>query len=242
MPKNAALLLIGHGSSRYPGAADLLQRHAATLRNAGHRVAVGMLNGSPSVADALRDLPDAAIRAVPFFMEDGYFTRFAIPRALGDIPVHLCPPVGIHPAMPALIRDQAAASCARLGLLPGRTAVLLIGHGSASAPGRRLALHDHGAAVAAAGGFARVETACLEEPPFVADVLRQLRACPVIAIGYFANLASHVREDVPALLNVEQAQRGCMDTPVHFAGNVTENPRMVEVILDQAGLGDTEGG
>ncbi|HQT79295.1 MAG TPA: CbiX/SirB N-terminal domain-containing protein [Rhodopila sp.] len=241
MPKNAALLLIGHGSSRYPGAGDLLHRHADALRRAGHCAAVGLLNGSPSVADAVQALPAIAIRVVPFFMEDGYFTRVAIPRALGDRPVHLCPPVGIHPAISGMIEHQAAAACASLGIAPGSAAVVLIGHGSASAPGRRLALHDHATAVAATRRFAQVETACLEEAPFVADILRRLRGYPVIAIGYFANLASHVREDVPALLDAEQAERGGGEPTVHFVGNVTENPAMVDIILDQAGFSDTGG-
>ena len=79
-----ALLLIGHGSVRYPNASDPMQRHAATLR-AGPwpgPVQVAVLNGSPTVRDALAAITATVIRVVPFFMEDGYFTRVAIPRTL----------------------------------------------------------------------------------------------------------------------------------------------------------------
>jgi sirohydrochlorin ferrochelatase len=179
------------------------------------------------------------IRVVPFFMEDGYFTRVAIPRVLeADQRIRLCPPVGTHDGISRIVMAQAQLACASSGLVCGETVVLLVGHGSASAPGRALALHRHAATVAAARLFAKSEAACLEEPPLLADALRGLRAHPVIVLGFFAGAGMHVRDDVPAAIAAEQGDRGPGGHPVRFHGCVTDDPAMAQIILDQAGASD----
>jgi sirohydrochlorin cobaltochelatase len=239
-----ALLLIGHGSTRYSDTAAGLQRHAEALRREGAFpiVAVGLLNGTPSVAEAVARIDATEVRVVPFFMEAGWFTRVAIPQALGlDNPdaarrFHLCPPVGLHDGMAGLIERQALAACDALGAASRTVAVLVVGHGSASAPGQALALHEHTARAGWNGLFARVESACLEETPFVADTLRGLRGHPVVVIGFFAGDGGHVRDDLPAQVAAEQAARGADSLPVRLHGTVTDEAEMVRIILDQAAL------
>jgi sirohydrochlorin cobaltochelatase len=235
--ENTALLLIAHGSARYADAARVLHRHAASLRAEGifRHVEVGLLNGSPSVAEAMAWMDGAAARVVPFFMEAGYFTREAIPRAVGPGP-HICPPIGLHDGMAGLIERQALAACGTLGVPSRSAAVLVVGHGSASAPGGALALHRHTARVGWTTLFARVELACLEEAPFVAEALQGLRNHPVVVIGFFAGDGGHVRDDVPALVAAEQAIRGAGGLPVVSHGSVTDDPAVTRIILDQAAL------
>jgi sirohydrochlorin cobaltochelatase len=236
---NAALLLIAHGSARYPDAAETLHRHAAALRADGtfRQVEVGLLNGAPSAAGSLARIDAPEVRVVPFFMEAGYFTQEAIPRALGSDPrVRLCPPVGTHDGMAGLIERQALAACASMGVPSREAAVLVAGHGSASAPGRTLALHEHAARAGWTPLFARVDSACLEEPPFLADALRSLRRHPVVVIGFFAGAGRHARDDVPALVAAEQAARGEGGPAVRFSGCVTDDPAMPRIILDQAAV------
>jgi sirohydrochlorin cobaltochelatase len=246
---NTALLLIAHGSRRYPDAAAGLLRHADAVRAAGafHEVEAGLLNGAPSVSQALGRISAASVRVVPLFMEAGYFTRVAIPRALGiadaagagtaaDARFHLCPPIGLHDGMAGLIERQALAGCAALGREARTVAVLVAGHGSASAPGGALALHGHAARAGWNGLFACVETACLEEPPFVADALRARRHHPVVVVGFFAGDGGHVRDDLPALVAAEQAARGADGPPIRLQGTVMDNPEVVQLILDQAAL------
>jgi sirohydrochlorin cobaltochelatase len=275
---NDALLLIGHGSVRYPDAGSALQRHANTLRLANRyaRVEVALLNGTPSVSEALACINTPTIRVVPFFMEVGYFTRVAVPRAIqtvmagagspstplpesalpdagaGPAPttqrsnpvppsrILMRPPVGIHDGMAALIERQALAACVAEATPFRDAAVLIVGHGSSSSPGQALALHRHAARLAATELFARVEAACLEEPPFVADALSALRAHPVAVIGFFANHGGHVRDDVPALIAAEQAMRGPLGHAARFHGCVADDPMMVQIIMDQA-ASDPEG-
>jgi sirohydrochlorin cobaltochelatase len=246
---NEALLLIGHGSIRYPDAGSAMQGHADLLRAGGHfaRVETALLNGAPSVAEALARIDTATIRVVPFFMEDGYFNRVALPRALdtahsppagsppaGSPQIIICPPVGVHDGMAGLIERQALHACTALGVASHSTAILVVGHGSASAPGRTLALHRHASRVAATELFARVESACLEEAPFVADALHGLRSHPVVVIGFFANTGAHVRDDLPTVIAAEQAIRKDTVQAVRFHGCVADDPAMTEIILDTA--------
>jgi sirohydrochlorin cobaltochelatase len=262
---NDTLLLIGHGSARYPDAGVAVRRHAESLRatNRFAQVEIGMLNGSPSVSDALGVIRTEMVRVVPFFMEDGYFNRVAVPRAvepgIGDPAsptgccvkpdgtheanrrrMLLCAPVGTHDGIAEIIERQALAACSLLGVAPRAAAVVVVGHGSSSAPGRALALHRHASRVGSTGLFARVEAACLEEAPFVPDRLSMLRAHPVVVVGFFANHGGHVRDDVPALIAAEQAARGCTGRAVLFHGCVTDDAAMVRIILDRA-AGNPEG-
>jgi len=235
------LLLIGHGSARYPDAGEPIRRHAESLLVAGRfaRVDFALLNGAPTVADALGRIAAPTIRVVPFFMEDGYFTRVAMPQATASAGsrIILCPPAGVHHAMAGVIERQALAACADLDVPPRTVAVVVAGHGSSSAPGRALALHRHTSRVAATELFARVEAACLEEAPFVADTLAMLRGHPVVVIGFFANLGGHVRDDIQTLIAAEQAARGTSGREVRFHGCVAADPAMTQIILDQAASG-----
>jgi sirohydrochlorin cobaltochelatase len=237
---NDALLLIGHGSNRYPDAGAAMERHAEALRATARfaQVEVALLNGAPTVDDALERIEAPTIRVVPFFMENGYFTRVSVPRALGDRPAVICPPVGVHDGMAGLIERQVLAACSDLGVPSRAAAVLVVGHGSTGAPGRALALHRHASRVAATELFARVEAACLEEAPFVADTLYGLRAHPVVVIGFFANQGGHVRDDMPALVAAERAARGAMGLMVEFHGAVVDDPMMPQIIMDQAAAGN----
>jgi sirohydrochlorin cobaltochelatase len=251
---NDALLLIGHGSARYGDAGSAMHRHADTLRALARfsQVEGGLLNGAPSVADALDRIGAATIRVVPYFMEDGYFSRMAVPQAIAAAltggaagarsggtadaspRIIMCPPAGTHDGMAGLIERQALTMCVTVGIPSRAAAVLVVGHGSSQSPGRTLALHRHSSRVAATELFARVEAACLEEAPFVADALHGLRTHPVVVIGFFANHGGHVRDDLPALIATEQAARGGTGHAVRFHGCVADDPAMTEIILDQA--------
>ncbi len=232
-----AILLVAHGSVRYPDAGRIPAAHLTRIATAHPKrpLAFGALNGIPSVAEALASLTASHIRVVPFFMEDGYFCRVAIPRALSRTEgIVLCPPIGLHDGIAGLIAGCASQGCAATGLDPNRTALLVVGHGSARSPGRALALHRHTATVAASSNFAAVQAACLEEPPFLADALRGLRTHPTAIVGFFAGEGGHVCDDVPAAIASEQRARGAAGQPVLNFGPVTDSPALAQFILDQA--------
>ena len=232
---NDALLLIAHGSARYPNAGRAVRAHADTLRALGHfnEVGVGFLNGAPAAAEALAALGSRTIHVVPFFMEDGYFVRVAVPRALAGQPagsLRFCPPVGTHEAMAKLMEARALRGCPD----PQRVTLVLVGHGSARSPGRPMALHRHAEQVRGFGRFAAVHVAFLEEPPLVADVLAATRGSAVAVVGVFAGEGMHASDDLPALIDAERSRR---ERPVLDLGSVTEDAGMLALILDQVARG-----
>ncbi len=216
---DGALLLIAHGSARYRDAGRTVQGHAAAIRDAGHfaAVAVGFLNGAPTVTEALAKLPPGMLHVVPFFMEDGYFTRVAVPKSLagrGNLRLHA--PVGTHPGLVALIAK-------RIERAPAGAQIVLVGHGSARAPGRRLALHEHAERLGAHVAF-------LEEPPLIADVLSNMPGPAVAVLGIFAGEGGHVRDDLPAAI---AAARHRLGEGLTDLGSIGEDPGMVPLILDR---------
>jgi sirohydrochlorin cobaltochelatase len=237
-----ALLLVGHGSSRYADAGRWLHEHTAALRSAGHfaETAVGLLRGSPSIADALAALTARVVRIVPFFMEDGYFTRSTVPAALaqgrhrdGEM-LRYCPPVGLHPGLAKIIAARVEHVCPD----PSSWSVVLVGHGSSREPGRSPALHRHRASLVASGRFAHVGAAFLEEPPFVPDVLAELRCRKTVVVGFFAGHGGHPRDDLPDLIEAEQAHRAAGGLPLLAVGPISADPAMRAIILDQAATGE----
>lgn len=218
-----ALLLIAHGSARYPDAGRTVLAHAATIRSQGHfaEVAVGFLNGSPTAAEALTALAPRTTHVMPFFMEAGYFTRIAVPKALGEgANLRFHAPIGTHPGMVGLIESRLTRALASRG--PAE--IVLVGHGSARSPGRRMALHDHAERLGARVAF-------LEEPPFLPDALAAVSNPLVAVLGIFAGEGGHVLDDFPALL---AAARKRLGDGLLDLGSIGGDPGMVNLILEQA--------
>ena len=104
-----ALLLIGHGSARYADAGRVLEAQAEALRETGRfaAVGVGFLAGTPTPAEDLAALSAPTIHIVPLFMEDGYFTRVALPRALGLTSPTAGDPPAVDGPPPSPLRGRA---------------------------------------------------------------------------------------------------------------------------------------
>jgi sirohydrochlorin cobaltochelatase len=115
----------------------------------------------------------------------------------------------------------------------GRWNVLLVGHGSARAPGRPMALHRHAVRLAAHGITARA--AFLEEAPLVQDALAAWRCAPVAILGVFAGEGGHVRDDLPRLIAAERDARGASGQPLAALGSIGEEPGLRRLILDRIG-------
>ena len=111
-------------------------------------------------------------------------------RARGSSADLLRPPIGTHDGMAGMIERQALAAALHLASRPAGAAVLVVGHGSASAPGRALALHRHAARVASTALFAGSKRPAWKRRPSSPTRCAMLRAHPVVVIGFFANRAA----------------------------------------------------
>jgi len=236
-----ALLLIGHGSTGVPDAARALLSHAEVIRDS-HRyaeVAVGMLLGKPDVTSAFDHLTAPVIHVVPFFLEDGYFTRIVIPdllvpRASASRLIDFCPPVGSHDGVATVIETRLMRHCEAFGTDPISLSVLLVGHGSARNPGQARLSRWHAARLESSGRFGAVRAAYLEEAPFAAEILAGNRGHIVAVIGYLANHGAHATSDLPRLIAEERLSRGTHWPPVHNLGSIGDDAAMPRIIMELA--------
>ncbi|MCG8425447.1 MAG: hypothetical protein MJE77_46815 [Proteobacteria bacterium] len=177
------------------GAADRLQ---------GVTVVKGVLNGSPSVEDAVAPHAGRPVLVHPFFMSDGYFVSKVLPDRLsraGVANLRVLTPLGMLGELPALVAVSAAAREPR--------SLMVVGHGSAKGDRSRLATDAFAANLASLLGELPTRCAYLEEAPFFADAAHQLQTGDVV-VSYFAGDGSHARDDVPRML----ADAGKSDFPV----------------------------
>jgi sirohydrochlorin cobaltochelatase len=235
-----ALLLIGHGSERLPGAARPLLSHAEVIRETGRfaEVQVGMLFGDPKLAASVATLSAPVVHVVPFFLDDGYFTRIVIPGLLLPLAsasrvIRFCPPVGSHDGIARLIDARLLRHCEMYGIDPKSLAVLLVGHGSAQNPGRARTLLRHAATLEAGDRYGRVRVGWLEEPPFVTDALATTRGHVVAIIACLTNEGKHAVNDLPVMIAAERDERGTHWPPVHDLGSIGADEAMPQLIMDQ---------
>jgi sirohydrochlorin cobaltochelatase len=195
MTESASLLLVAHGSTRHPAAAEGLYRIAERLKPRFAHVDVAFWRQEPVLSpDHLRG---GKVYVVPYFAGLGKHTEQLIPERLG-LPgkpgVTYCPPVGCHPALPGLIHRRALAATDN----PAETSLLLIGHGSREGGANRTP-EKIAETLRSLGGFAEVATAYLEQAPFAADWRRLVRFPKVVAQPLLLSAGMHASEDLPPL-------------------------------------------
>jgi len=235
-----ALLLIGHGSTVFRDAARPILAHAKVIRESRRfaEVKVGMLLGQPDVVSMFNEISSPVVHVVPFFLEDGYFTRIAIPDLLLPIApsprvIRFCQPIGSHDGIASVLEARLRRHCDMYGIDQKSLSVLLVGHGSARDSGRARCVRRHASALESGGRFGWVRIAYLEESPLVAEALASARGHVVAVIGYLANEGAHATNDVPALIAAERAMRGTHWPPVHDLGTIAADEAMPGMIVDQ---------
>ncbi len=222
MTETASLLLVAHGSTRYPDAAQGLYRIAETLKPRFAHVDVAFWRQEPVLsADHLREGP---VFVVPYFAGLGKHTEQLIPERLGlpgKANVTYCPPVGCHPSLPGLIHRRALAATDT----PAATTLLLIGHGSREGGANRTP-EAIAATLRELGGFAEVVTLYLEQTPFAADWRKLVHYPKVVAQPLLLSAGMHASDDLPPLFAGSDA--------VLLQGIGTEE-EIAAMILDQIG-------
>lgn len=227
----AGLILAAHGERQVAEPNRLLAGHAQALagRLAPLRVACGVLNGDPSLESALAAIAGKALARLlvyPFFMADGYFVEQVLPGRIADAGIGveplILPPLGLDPGIEALMLDDALAAAKAGGLAPAESALLVVGHGSKFGPASADATRRMADRLRARSRFAAVETAFLEEPPFIADALEG-RSDPVVVSGFFASDGMHSSRDVPEAIAKTKAE-------AVYTGPVGAKPEVRELV------------
>ena len=207
--KRPALLIAAHGDIGGTARNATLRALAKTVRGrlADLPVACGVLNGEPSLKAAFAKLAGHQILVYPLFMSSGYYVENALPERLGlatkgnagSRDVTILPPLGLDPALPALIARRIRDAAPANPYSADGTSVLVVAHGSARSPQSRLAAETFADSLGRHLKTGPIRTAYLEETPFAEDAVAALSARSVV-VSFFAGEGSHGGEDVPKIL------------------------------------------
>jgi len=219
---DAALVLVGHGSTLNADSAAPTHQHADELRRRGlfAQVVECFWKEEPSVCGVLRGVFAPRVFIVPLFISEGYFTEEVIPRELGfcqpgqrDFPrvqqrggqtLHYCGPVGTHPGMAnvLLARARTVVEQHPFPVLPkpADTALFIAGHGTGNNENSRKAIERQVELIRAQGAYAEVHPVFMEEEPRIGDCWRMAQARNLVMVPFFISDGLHSYEDIPVML------------------------------------------
>jgi sirohydrochlorin cobaltochelatase len=247
---NAALLIVGHGSTVNPSSSAPTLMHAAAIRRREvfADVACCFWKEEPSLRDALFFFRDPAIHevyVVPNFISEGYFTRTVIPRELeltgaeterrnGQLWKY-CEPVGNHESMTEHLLERAREVAPEVPEV--ETSLLIVGHGTSLNDNSALAAKQQAEKIRALGRYAEVLNVYMEEPPLVADWFNLTKARNVVVVPFFISDGLHSYEDIPALLGIaaqpEKAHQ-VHGRSLFYSTAIGTDSKFADVIIEQA--------
>jgi len=248
--QNAALLIVGHGSTVNADSSAPTLAHASAIRRRGvfAEVACCFWKEEPSLRDALFFFRDQAIEevfVVPNFISEGYFTRTVIPRELeltgaettrasGQVWKY-CEPVGNHESMTELLLHRAAEVAA--GIPEKETTLLIVGHGTQLNDNSAVAAKEQVEKIRALDRYAAVLNVYMEEPPLVSNWAALTSTANVVVVPFFISDGLHSYEDIPALLGLSgRSEKGRYELhgrSLFYSMAIGTDPKFADVIIDQ---------
>ncbi len=200
--------------------AELLRR-----RNPCRRIEVGCLRGEPSLERAFAGMMPPVV-VLPLLLAGGFVferLRQRLTRAAGAGRFRLLPPLGVRPELTPLMENMALEQCGRAGWPAASVELLLVGHGTLRHSDSGRTLEAHAARLRRATRFARVRTAYLDQPPYLASGIRSRVPERAVAVGFFIDDGPHGLEDV------QQALAPCRDR-ILYAGPLGLCPGTAELV------------
>jgi sirohydrochlorin cobaltochelatase len=215
---DAALVVLGHGTTLNDQSAAPVRRHAAELRrrNLFREVREAFWKQEPQVKSVLAELAAPRIFIVPLFISEGYFSAEIIPQALGfHFPDNLklktqnsewfyCRPVGSHDLMTTVILARAQDVVEKFPFprapKPADTTLLIAGHGTGRNAGSRKTVERQAELIRALKIFADVRAVFMEEEPFIQGCAETVATKHIVVVPFFISDGLHVAEDIPVLL------------------------------------------
>jgi sirohydrochlorin cobaltochelatase len=265
---DAALLIVGHGSTVNPDSSAPTLAHAAEIRERGlfADVACCFWKGEPTLRDALFLFDPESIRevyVVPNFISEGYFTQTVIPRELelrgcitrrpnGQVWKY-CDPVGNHPMMTDLLLQRAAEIAVNVD--PSETSLLIVAHGTDLNENSAVAAKREVEKIRALKKYDAVLNVYMEQAPLVADWKKLTKSPNVVVVPFFISDGLHSYEDIPALLgiaNPRSISKGdgskifghnpyeIENRSLFYASAIGSDPRVADIVVAQAQSFDAE--
>ncbi len=219
---DAALVLVGHGSTLNAESSAPTYQHAEELRR--RRIFAQVIECfwklEPGLAGVLRGVFAPRVFIVPLFISEGYFTEQVIPRELGlcgneaaDFPriqqrggqtLHYCGPVGTHESMTEVILARAR-EIVRKFPFPREpelkdTALFIAGHGTGNNENSRKSIERQVEIIRSRGLYREVHPVFMEEEPRIGDCYKLASARNLVMVPFFISDGLHSFEDIPAML------------------------------------------
>ncbi|HTA30500.1 MAG TPA: CbiX/SirB N-terminal domain-containing protein [Candidatus Cybelea sp.] len=221
---DAALVLIGHGSTVNADSARPTFQHADALRKRGlfAQVREAFWKQEPYVWQVLRGVFAPRVFIVPLFISEGYFTEEVLPRELGlcrsgdtsfarmlrrgSQTLHYCGPVGTHPSMTEVLlaraRDIVQTYPFPHAPKTSETALFIAGHGTGNNENSRQAIEQQAGLIRDRRLYAEVHAVYMEEEPRIADCTRLADVKNIVMVPFFISDGLHSYEDIPMMLGV----------------------------------------
>jgi len=219
---DAALVLIGHGSTANAESGAPVVQHAAELRrrNLFGEVREAFWKQAPRLADVLARLTAQRVFLAPLFISEGFFSEQVIPRALGlrgdglenfgrvlrrgSRTLFYCRPVGTHDSMTGVLLARAREVVERFPFprAPGPEALTLFlaGHGTEQDDNSRKPIERQVEIIRARELYAGVHAVFMEEEPRIGECYRMAQTRNLVVVPFFISDGLHAREDIPVLL------------------------------------------
>ncbi len=219
---DAALVLVGHGSTLNADSSAPTYQHADELRRREifAQVVECFWKLEPGIAGVLRGVFAPRVFIVPLFISEGYFTEQVVPRELGlcatgqtDFPraqqrgpqtLHYCGPVGTHESMTGVLLARAREIVAQHPFprppAASETALFIAGHGTGNNENSRKAIERQVALIRALNQYAEVHPVFMEEDPRVGACYTLAKAKNIVMVPFFISDGLHSYEDIPVML------------------------------------------
>jgi len=215
---DAALVVLGHGTTLNDQSAAPVRQHATELRRREIFVEVreAFWKQEPHVITVLAEISAPRVFIVPFFISEGYFSTEVIPAELGfsfpnnlklktkNSELHYCRPVGSHDLMTTVILARAKEVAEQFPFprapKPADTTLLIAGHGTGRNANSRKAIERQVELIRGLKAYAAVGAVFMEEEPFIKGCWQTVPTKNIIVVPFFISDGLHVAEDIPVLL------------------------------------------
>ncbi len=219
IPENfsdAALVVLGHGTTQNEASALPVLQHTAELRRRGMfaEVRAAFWKQEPQVKQVLAAIGAPRVFIVPLFISEGYFSWEVIPRELGlgddfrlqtpNSKVFYCRPVGTHDRMTEVILARAREVVAKYPFprapTPKDITLFIAGHGTGRNENSRKAIERQVELIRAQQLYAAVHAVFMEEAPHIAESYALTQTRNLVVVPFFVSDGLHTVEDIPVLL------------------------------------------
>ncbi len=222
---DAALLIVGHGSSANSDSATPVREHAARLRQRGlfRTVHEAFWRQEPFVTEVRTRITARGFRFAVFHQRR-LFQRGSHPRALGfepgptgggrgpsrASPGCTARAVGTHESMTRVLLARARQAVEEAPFprapSPRETTLFIAGHGTGQNENSRKAIERQVNLIASLQLYAAVHPCFIEETPLLSGCYQLAQTRSMVLVPFFTSDGLHVREDIPVLLG-EPADR-----------------------------------